>query len=98
MTSWFAGGNAIDIPSDLTDKEYKDRLRSIDGLEELVQAFHPKLKGEELLFMMEFALHGLAEFSLISKQPIDAGIQFKDLLGDLFDPNKFMGEDDDDVY
>ena len=98
VTSWFAGGNAIDIPSDLTDKEYKDRLRSIDGLEELVQAFHPKLKGEELLFMMEFALHGLAEFSLISKQPIDAGIQFKDLLGDLFDPNKFMGEDDDEVY
>ena len=98
VTSWFAAGNDMDITNDLTGKEYKDRLKAIDGLEELVVHYHPHLKGEELLFMMEFALHGLAEFSLISKHPLDTGVQFKDLLGNLFDPNKFMDDDQDSDY
>ena len=46
--------------------------------------------------MMEFALHGLAEFSLISKKAMDTGLQFKDLLDSMFDPNKLKFDDDDD--
>ena len=34
--------------------------------------------------LMEFALHGLAEFSLISKHHLSAGLQFKDLLSSMF--------------
>lgn len=96
ITSWFAGGNEIDILNDLTDKEYAARLRTIDGLKELVVLLHPELKGKQQLFMMEFALHGLAEFSLISKQSLDKGLHFNDLLDNLFDPNKFLSDDDED--
>jgi magnesium chelatase subunit I len=32
---------------------------------------------------MEFALHGLAEFSQLSKHRFETGIQFKDLLGSM---------------
>ncbi len=33
---------------------------------------------------MEFALHGLAEYSIISKKHITTGLTFKDLLSSMF--------------
>ena len=45
------------------------------------------------LFLMEFALHGLAEYSLISKHNLTVGHQFKDLLSNLFSMPK---EEEDD--
>ncbi|MGR3810145.1 magnesium chelatase [Jiulongibacter sp. NS-SX5] len=98
ITSWFAAGNQIEILNDMTSKEYGARLKTIEGLSELVEELHPELKGEEKLFMMEFALHGLAEFSMISKQALDHGLHFKDLLDNLFDPNKYLSDDSDEMY
>jgi len=34
--------------------------------------------------MMEFALHGLAEFSMLSKNTLEQGMEFKDLLSSMF--------------
>jgi magnesium chelatase subunit I len=45
---------------------------------------------------MEFALHGLAEFSLISKHNLSSGLQFKDLLSSMFTMSKFDKEDTDE--
>lgn len=96
-TNWFGEGNAIDLLNDHGDKEFTARLKTIEGLDDLVETYHPNLLTAEKLFMMEFALHGMAEFSLISKQSLDTGIQFKDLLDNLFDPNKFdFGDDEED--
>ena len=46
---------------------------------------------EEKLFFMEFALHGLAEFSQLSKHELEKGMQFKDLISGMFS----MPEDED---
>ena len=49
---------------------------------------------------MEFALHGLAEYSLISKHHLSAGLQFKDLLSSMFSlprPGEEEDEDDDEA-
>jgi magnesium chelatase subunit I len=97
IQNWFGeGGNGIDMLSDLTDREYRARLRTIEGLEELVEQFHPRIGEKDKFFMMEFALHGVAEYSLISKKAMDTGIIFKDLLDSMFDPNKMKFDDDDD--
>jgi magnesium chelatase subunit I len=49
------------------------------------------------LFLMEFALYGLAEYSLISKHNLVAGHQFKDLLSSMFSlPKPDDDEPDDD--
>jgi magnesium chelatase subunit I len=48
------------------------------------------------LFLMEFALHGLAEYSLISKHSLTAGHQFKDLLSSMFSMPK-PGEEEDEL-
>jgi magnesium chelatase subunit I len=45
---------------------------------------------------MEFALHGLAEFSLISKHTLTSGLQFKDLLSGMFSLPKDEDEAEDD--
>jgi magnesium chelatase subunit I len=82
----------------LTDREYRARLRTIEGLEELIEQFHPRINEKDKFFMMEFALHGVAEYSLISKKAVDTGIVFKDLLDSMFDPNKMKFDDDDDDF
>jgi magnesium chelatase subunit I len=46
---------------------------------------------------MEFALHGLAEYSMISKNNLTAGLQFKDLLSSMFTLPKPGKRNDDDL-
>jgi magnesium chelatase subunit I len=98
ISTWFGEGNVIDLLNDLPEREFKARLKTIEGLEEIVDFYHPRLSEKDKYFLMEFALHGLAEFSMISKKTLDTGLQFKDLLDSMFDPNKMdFGDDEDDL-
>jgi magnesium chelatase subunit I len=94
ITAWFGDGNVIDILNDTADSDYKNRLLAIDGLDDLVAKVYPQLQGREQLFMMEFVLHGLAEFSMIAKKNLDRGLQFKDLTDSLFDLDKFKFDEE----
>lgn len=89
---WFGRGQVLDLPADLNEKQYRERLKSIPGLEKLIKDTHPKTSEGKKYFLMEFVLHGLAEYSLVGKQGIDAGAQFKDLLSGMLN----MPSDDDD--
>ncbi|RYF55335.1 MAG: magnesium chelatase, partial [Cytophagaceae bacterium] len=73
ITDWFGDGNTMDLLNDLSNRDYESRLRTIDGLDDLVDQFHPRLSKQERLFMMEFALHGIAEYSLVGKKAMDTG-------------------------
>jgi len=95
IIDWFMDGNIIDIFNDSADADYSSRLRTIDGLDELVEKIYPTFEGREKLFMMEFVLHGLSEFSMISKKTLDQGLQFKDLTDSLFDLDNFKFEDEE---
>ena len=66
-------------------------------LDILVERVYPDLQGREKLFMMEFLLHGLSEFSLISKKTLEKGLQFKDLTDSLFNLDNFKFDDDEDI-
>jgi magnesium chelatase subunit I len=55
----------------------------VDGLHALVSRYFPKEKAAEQALLMEFVLHGLASYSLISKKMLDTGISFKDLMGSM---------------
>ncbi|GAB3254646.1 magnesium chelatase [Larkinella harenae] len=96
ITDWFGDGNVMDVLNDLPNRDYENRLRTIDGLDDVVDSLHARLSKQEKLFMMEFALHGLAEHSLVGKKALDTGQQFKDLLGSMFSPGNAFGDDDDD--
>ncbi len=95
IIDWFSDGNEIDILNDYPDKKYEHLLNEIPGLEELVNRYLKNTHAADKLFFMEFALHGLAEYSMISKKHITTGLKFKDLLSSMFTaPNP--GESDED--
>lgn len=95
VTGWFSEGHTIDLLADMTNLDYEKVLRSVPGLTELINEYHKGADSALKLFMMEFALHGLAEYSMISKQYLGRGLQFKDLISGMFTLPKQEEEDDD---
>ncbi|MBI1769043.1 MAG: magnesium chelatase [Bacteroidetes bacterium] len=93
ITDWFGDGNSLDLLHDMSNQNYEKTLKSVPGLADLVNEFQKGQDTNNKLFMMEFALHGLAEYSLISKHNLTAGHQFKDLLSSMFSLPK---EEDDE--
>lgn len=93
IIEWFAEGNQFDMIDNLTNKEYKEKLKSIPGLEKIVNSKLSKADENTKLFLMEMTLHALAEYSLISKNYLDKGYEFKDMFNTLF--GNSLSEDDD---
>jgi magnesium chelatase subunit I len=96
IIDWFGEGNQVDILNDLDNKTYQKALQAVPGLAELVNTHHAGMDENTRYFMMEFALHGLAEFSQLSKNRLEAGLQFKDLLSSMFSMPNLDEEDEDD--
>jgi magnesium chelatase subunit I len=94
--AWFGEGNVLDILASQSDKEYKSLLHAVPGLEEVVTQLVKTLPEKEKEFFMEFALHGLAEYSQLSKKLLDTGLQFKDLFSSMFDMKEDEDFDDED--
>lgn len=97
IISWFGEGYTIDLLNDLANSDYEAALNTIPGLADLVKQFSPKAKKHEKLFLMEFALHGLAEYSKLSKSALDTGTRFKDLLSSMFTMPDMGDMDEDDL-
>ncbi|MFN0274368.1 MAG: magnesium chelatase [Chitinophagales bacterium] len=95
IVDWFNAGNKIDLLNDVTDNDYRHSLESVPGLKKLVEKYYPKISGADKLYMMEFVLHGLAEYSLLSKHVLEMGLQFKDLFSAVFKEEDLLGEDFD---
>ncbi|HOZ52442.1 MAG TPA: magnesium chelatase [Chitinophagaceae bacterium] len=93
IVEWFSAGNEIDLLLLDTDANYKKILKAIPGLDNLVENFMPKLKPDTKHVMMEFVLFGLAEHSLIGKNSLVKGIQFKDLFGSMFSNSNMFDEE-----
>ncbi len=101
IINWFSEGNNLAVLDDLPLAKYKELLQSVTGLETLVKKFHPNLIDTQHLILMEFILHGLAEFSQLSKGYLDNGFAFADMFNSLFNMEPDEDEDidlDDDRY
>lgn len=99
ITNWFGDGNTMDLLHDMSQPEFERKIKSVPGLTELINDLHKGADAATKLFLMEFALHGLAEYSLISKHHLTAGLQFKDLLSSMFTlprPDTDTEDDDED--
>jgi magnesium chelatase subunit I len=55
----------------------------VDGLHALVKKYFKLANEREAALLMEFVLHGLAAYSLISKKVVEGKIEFKDLIGSM---------------
>ncbi len=94
ITNWFNKGNYVDILNELDEKGYEAALNNVPGLSEIVKKNFPKADKKQHLLLMEFVLHGLTEYSLLSKFKMEKGVQFKDMLSSMF---TMSSEDEDDM-
>ncbi|MGV3765246.1 MAG: magnesium chelatase [Chitinophagaceae bacterium] len=93
VTRWFDQGNQLEILFNLTDAQKVQELYKVDGLYALVKKHYPQANEQEAALLMEFVLHGLAAYSLISKKVMEGGISFKDLIGSMM--NLGLSQEDD---
>jgi len=94
IINWFGNGNTLSINDDLPLQEYKKLLNAVPGLKDVIKQFHPKLSENQQLLLMEFVLHGLAEFSQLNKGFLDNGFAFSDMFNSLFN---LQPDDEDDI-
>ena len=100
ITRWFDSGNSVDLFLNVTDKNKIMQLYKVDGLHALVKKFYPQhTNDQENALLMEFVLHGLASYSLISKKIIENRIEFKDLMGSMVNlgTTSYNSDDDTDI-
>ena len=99
ITKWFDAGNHLSLFLDLKDSDKVHQLYSVDGLYSLVKKSFPVASEQEAGLLMEFVLHGLSSYSLISKKVLDGKIEFKDLMGSMFNmgAQTFTDEELDDA-
>lgn len=83
VISWFDTGNSINIFFNTKDEDKIQLLHKVQGLHALVKKYFKTADKKETAFLMEFVLHGLAAYSLISKKVIDNKTEFKDLMGSM---------------
>lgn len=88
VTNWFDNGNQLNISFNTPDKEKIMHLYQVDGLHALVKKFYPGTNDTEAALLMEFVLHGLASYSLISKKIFESKVEFKDLMGSMMNFNE----------
>tara|TARA_B110000027_G_scaffold118670_1_gene130855 strand:+ start:308 stop:1819 length:1512 start_codon:yes stop_codon:yes gene_type:complete len=93
ISEWFGKGNMVDLMLDASDADYSSCLNSVPGLADLVNKKYKKESEPYRLFLMELALHGLAEYSVLSKHTLDEGLQFKDLISSMFNIEDHTSED-----
>lgn len=96
VIDWFGAGNDVMLLQDENEQAYQNHLYHVDGLYSAVKQFYPNVDGDQACMLMEFMLHGLAEFSLISKKGVErGGYSFGDMLGSMLNMST-MDDDDDD--
>lgn len=83
VQAWFDKGNALNLFFNTKDPEKIQQLYKVDGLHALIKKFFKHANEKESALLMEFVLHGLASFSMISKKIVDNKIEFKDLMGSM---------------
>lgn len=96
ITTWFDKGNHLNISFNTSDKDKMILLYKVDGLHALVKKYFPKANEAQAALLMEFVLHGLASYSLISKKIFESKIEFKDLIGSMMNMGSKNYEDEFD--
>jgi magnesium chelatase subunit I len=96
IISWFNDGNAVDLLANASQADYEKTLLNVKGLKDVTKQFVDTNDRSELAFWMEFVLHGLAETSQLSATVISGNASFKDLMGSVFNLERFGAEEEDD--
>lgn len=96
ITGWFDKGNHLNISFNTSDKDKILLLYKVDGLHALVKKYFAQANEIQVALLMEFVLHGLASYSLISKKMFESKVEFKDLIGSMMNLGDYSEEFDEE--
>ena len=98
ITGWFDKGNHLDIFFNSKDDDKVRLLYKVDGLHSFVKKHFRNASEKEIALLMEFVLHGLSSYSMISKKVVEGKIEFKDLIGSMMNmtPDTSYGAEEED--
>ncbi|HYE56011.1 MAG TPA: sigma 54-interacting transcriptional regulator [Chitinophagaceae bacterium] len=97
ITGWFDKGNSLNLFLNTRDSEKMQQLYKVDGLHAFVKKYFKHANEKEAALLMEFVLHGLAAYSLISKKIVEGKIEFKDLMGSMLNIGSGSSYSDEDL-
>lgn len=80
VRAWFGAGNEIDVLNEMPQKDYEAALIKVPGLSKVIENYN---LTEYPHLYMEFLMHGLAEFEVISKEILDRSLTFRDPLANI---------------
>jgi magnesium chelatase subunit I len=83
ITGWFDKGNQLNLFFNTKDDDKIQQLYKVDGLHAFIKKYFKHANEKETALLMEFVLHGLASYSMISKKIVEGKIEFKDLIGSM---------------
>jgi magnesium chelatase subunit I len=93
---WFDKGNQLNLFFNSKDDEKIQQLYKVDGLHPLIKKYFKHSSEKETALLMEFVLHGLSAYSMISKKIVEGRIEFKDLIGSMVNlgPGSYSSDQD----
>jgi magnesium chelatase subunit I len=71
-----------------SEKDHIAQIDKIKALTTVVNNYQKNLSKADSILLREFMLHGLAEYSQISKRRMESTVLFSDLVGSIFNPGK----------
>ena len=89
ITDWFNKGNSVSLPDILSAKEYNKRLFSVPGLDTLAKAISKIQDDNQLAPLMDLALDGLHQNSMLSKDDLDDERNYADMVGSVLGSLRF---------
>ena len=97
ILTWFDKGNSLSLFFNTKDEEKIVQLYKVDGLHSIVKKYFKNASEKEAALLMEFVLHGLSSYSLISKKMIEGRIEFKDLMGSMLNLGNATSLNEEDM-
>lgn len=95
VQKYFEQGNVVDLLTDTPDLDYRNALSDIKGLKELILNYlSSNIDTSSLYTFMEFVLHGMAAYSLLSKSQLEQGNKFSDITSAMFNYGEEEVDDD----
>ncbi len=83
VTAWFAAGNAVEVSDASAEADHRAALGQVEGLRDLVRRHAAPRDADEEALLMEWALEGLHQHSVIAREDLDGRVSFKDMLKEM---------------
>lgn len=83
VVQWFAAGNTVEVTDATTAADHRAAMEAVDGLLGLVREHAAPADPAEEALLLELALEGLHQHSVIARDDLDGRVSFKDMLQEM---------------